>query len=71
MPDLDMGNPVHAGAVLMLVVATLIVAIAMDGRRLPLGRVKYVPWTVITLFAMLGVLMAARNLVLVLMPGRG
>ena len=65
MPDLS--SPLHATVSLLLVLALLVVAIAMDMRRLPLGRVKYVPWTYITITAVFALALAGRNLATVLM----
>jgi len=64
MPDID--APVTAVALLLAVLAVLIMAIAMDMRRLPLGRVKYVPWTYITITALFGLMLAGRHALLVL-----
>lgn len=64
MPDID--STVPATALFLLMVSVLVLAIAMDMRRLPLGRVKYMPWTYITITAVFGVILAGRNLFLVL-----
>lgn len=64
MPDMD--DPIHAAAAFLAVLAILVMAIAMDMRRLPLGRIKYVPWTYITITAVLALALAGRNLVMVL-----
>ena len=62
----DISEPIPAAALFLAVVAVLVVAIAMDMRRLPLGRVKYVPWVYITITALFALALSGRNLVLVL-----
>jgi len=64
MPDID--DPVTAVAVVLAVLAVLIAAIAMDMRRLPIGRIKYVPWTYITITAVFALMLAGRHALLVL-----
>ena len=64
MPDID--STVPATALFLMTISILVVAIAMDMRRLPLGRVKYMPWTYITITAVFGVILAGRNLLLAL-----
>jgi len=59
---LDLDNPVHAGGLLGVLVGLLLVAIAMDMRRLPIGRIKWVPWTMLTIVLVLAVGLAARTL---------
>lgn len=61
---LDLDNPVHAGGMLGVLVGLLVIAIAMDMRRLPIGRIKWVPWTMLTIVLVLAVGLAARNLLL-------
>lgn len=50
------------GAVVAALVGMLIVAIAMDARKLPLGRVKYVPWTMLTLLLIVAVAFSGKVL---------
>jgi hypothetical protein len=65
MPDLDPDRPQVAAAMLLAAAALLVLSIAMDSRRLPFGRVKYVPWTHLTLAALLAACLAGRHLLLV------
>lgn len=66
--DIDTSDPATACALALLSVAALLVAIGMDMRKLPFGRVKMMPWTLLTIFFLFGVILSARNLVLVMLP---
>lgn len=58
----DTGDPAFMGAVMLATIGLLVIAIAMDMRKLPLGQVKYVPWTMLTLILMFGVIFEAKLL---------
>ena len=62
---LDFDQPVTAIAVVLTCISTIMIAIAMDARKLPLGRVKYAPWTYITITAFIALMVALRNLLIV------
>lgn len=66
--EFDANDPVTAAALLLLSLAALMLAIGMDMRKLPFGRVKMVPWTFLTIVFLFGVILAGRNFALVLLP---
>lgn len=61
---IDFDDVPTAIGTLALVILSLAAAIYMDARKLPLGRVKMMPWTTLSIFLMLATLMAGRNLLL-------
>lgn len=58
----DAADPVFMGCVLAGVVGLLVLAVGMDMRRLPLGRVKWVPWTGITVMLFFALILVGRTL---------
>ena len=65
----DTSDPAFMGAVLLATVGGLVASIGMDMRRLPLGRIKYVPWTMLTLVFLLASILSARTLLIDLLRG--
>lgn len=49
---MEFDNPVHTSALLLALVGLITITIAMDMRRLPAGRIKWVPWTLLTVLLM-------------------
>lgn len=61
MDTIDLDDVATAAIVFALCAGVLGLCILMDARRLPLGRVKYVPWTFLTLVFVLATAMAGRQ----------
>lgn len=58
----DTSDPVFMGCVLAGVVGMLLLCVGMDMRKLPLGRVKLVPWTGITMMLFFVLIFVGRTL---------
>lgn len=65
----DPSDATFMGLVTGIAVAVFVLAIVMDSRRLPLGRIKMVPWTMITIFSLFAVIGSGRLLLQDLMHG--
>lgn len=65
----DTGDPAFMAAVVGAMIGAVLLCIGMDMRRLPLGRIKYVPWTMLTLLFMGGTLFSVRLLLQDLLHG--
>ncbi len=65
----DPSDATFMGVVTGLAVALFVLAIVMDARRLPLGKVKMVPWTMITILSLFAVIGSGRLLIQDLMHG--
>jgi hypothetical protein len=65
----DPSDATFMGIVTGVALATFVLAIVMDARRLPLGRIKMVPWTMITIFSLFAVIGSGRLLIQDLMHG--
>ena len=58
-------NDVRTAAIVFIACACmLVISIVMDARRLPLGRVKWMPWTILTLAFVLFTILAGRQVVI-------
>ena len=58
----DASDAVFMGIVTAGIVAMMVFAIAMDARKLPLGRVKMMPWTMITIMMLFALMFAGKLL---------
>ena len=58
----DASDAVFMGVVTASIVAAMVFAIAIDARKLPLGRIKMVPWTMITIMMLFGLMFAGKLL---------
>lgn len=68
MPDMDLDDPLQAGVLLLFAIASLIIAIGLDARKLPPGKVKLIPWGYVTITLLLVVVFAGRHFAYVEWP---
>lgn len=62
--DWDMGDPRCAGLLLASILIGMVIAVRMDMRKLPLGEVKFVPWTTMTIILLFAAFFTAKILLL-------
>ena len=60
----DMSDPRCAGVLLASILIGMVFAVRMDMRKLPLGKVKFVPWTMMTIVLLFAALFTAKILLL-------
>ena len=63
---LDSSGSITSAAIMLLCVAITLIVIAMDMRKLPLGRVKYMPWGFLTVVAVMCDVFAGHHLLVTL-----
>ncbi len=59
----DASDPAFMAGVTAAVLGLILLAIGMDMRRLPLGRIKWVPWSGITVMLFFVLIFCARTLI--------